>query len=109
MKISDINFQIQLDNNQVPDKIVWSATDKPAEGDDATNAIAVSVWDNKSQNTLRMDLWTKEMTAFDMKKFTVDSIGGLAQTIRSATDDQIMADKMEALCTELVKHINEKG
>ena len=51
MKISDINFQIQLDNNQTPEKIVWSATDKPA-GDDETSAIAISVWDNNSENTL---------------------------------------------------------
>jgi gliding motility-associated protein GldC len=108
MKISDINFQIQLDNNHSPEKIVWSATDKPAS-DDETNAIAISVWDNKSENTLRMDLWTKKMTAFDMKKFSVDTIGGLAQTIRSATDDQVLADKMEAFCSELVKHINDKG
>ncbi len=109
MKISDINFQIQLDNNHVPDKIVWSATDKPADGNDNTDAIAVSVWDPKSKNTLRMDLWTKEMTSFDMKKFTVDSIGGLAQTLRSATNDNEMADMMEKLCNDLVKHINDKG
>ena len=54
-----------------------------------------------------MDLWNKDMSTFDMKKFTVDSIGGLAQTIRNATSDDVMADKMEALCTELVKHINK--
>ncbi len=109
MKISDINFQVQLDNNHVPEKIVWSATDKPQDGNDETNAVAISVWDNKQNNTLRMDLWSKEMTTLDMKKMTVDTIGGLAQTVRNATDDNEMADKMEALCQELVKHINEKG
>jgi gliding motility-associated protein GldC len=109
MKISDINFQIQLDNNHIPDKIVWSATDKPKDGNDETNAIAISVWDNKQNNTLRMDLWNKDMTTFDMKKFTVDSIGGLAQTLRNATSDDFMSDKMEALCVELVEHINSEA
>ena len=109
MKISDINFQVQLDNNNVPEKIVWSATDKPQDGNDETKAVAISVWDNKQNNTLRMDLWNKDMTTLDMKKMAVDTIGGLAQTVRNATDDNEMADKMEALCQELVKHINDKG
>jgi len=29
MKKSEINFKIELDQNNVPEKILWDATDKP--------------------------------------------------------------------------------
>ncbi len=109
MKQSEIKFQVKLDEQNVPEKIAWSATEKPDGGLADTNAIALSVWDNMQKNTLRIDLWTKEMTVDEMKRFCVDSIGGLAQTIESATGDHKMAQMMHDLCSKLVKHIeNEK-
>ncbi len=105
MKNSKINFSISLDDKNVPDSIIWSATDKPVDGDENTDAIAISVWDNTQHSTLRMDLWTKEMNVDDMKRFTIDSIGGLATTIENATGDKIMADQIHELCRNLVKHV----
>lgn len=109
MKDSVINFKVSLDDKNIPETIAWEATDKPNDGEDATNAVAISVWDNKSKNTLRMDLWTKEMTTLEMKRFCVDSIGGLADTIQNATGDTKMAEKMYELCRQLVKHIEEES
>jgi gliding motility-associated protein GldC len=105
MKQSDIHFNIALDDQNVPETITWEASDKPSEGLDHTNAIAVSVWDNETRNTMRMDLWTKEMTVTDMKRFAVDSIGGLAETIQNATGDTVMSEQMHELCRNLVKHV----
>ena len=109
MKNSEIKFNIQLDEQNVPEKIQWNATDKPTDGLDETNAILLSLWDQKAQNTLRIDLWTKDMTVDEMKRFYVDSIGGMAESIKSATGDTFMADEMNALCRKLVKHIKEEN
>ncbi len=108
MKNSKINFNISLDDQNVPESITWDASDKPTPGDEYTNAIAVSVWDNNTRNTMRMDLWTKEMTVTDMKRFAVDSIGGLAETIQNATGDSVMSEQMHELCRKLVKHVEEE-
>lgn len=108
MKNSEINFKVTLDDQNIPEKITWDATDKPEDVDGNTNAIAISVWDNGTRNTLRMDLWSKDMTTLDMKRFCVDSIGGLASTIESATGDQEMSEEMYALCRKLVKHIEKE-
>lgn len=108
MRNSEINFKIVLDENNIPEKINWDASDKPSGTGSETRAIAISLWDEEHKNTMRMDLWTKEMTVTEMKRFCVDSIGGLADTIKSATSDDFMADEMNELCQKLVKHIEKE-
>lgn len=109
MRESEIKFQIQLDEQNVPEKILWDATDKPEDGLEQTNAILLALWDQKQQNTLRIDLWSKEMTVTEMKKFYVDAIGGMAESLRSATGDDVMADDISEVCRKLVKHIQKNG
>jgi gliding motility-associated protein GldC len=105
MKNSEIKFNISLNEDKYIDTILWDSTDKPSDGPDNTDAIAISIWDPKQKNTLRIDLWSKNMTAFEMKRFTVDSIGGLAESLRNSTGDHKMADMMQELCQQLVKHV----
>lgn len=105
MKDSEIKFNVVMNDESYIDTIKWDSTDKPDDGPDNTDAVAISIWDPVQKNTLRIDLWSKKMTAFEMKRFTVDSIGGLAEALRSSTGDNKMADEMQALCQKLVKHV----
>ena len=62
MKRSELHFSIELDDNNIPDKIFWLATDNnPEEKVYETKGIAVSIWDQDNKNTMKLDLWTKEM------------------------------------------------
>ena len=63
---SEIKFNIQLDENRVPEKLQWSAQDGGVDTED-TKAIMLSIWDNKAQETMRIDLWTKDMPVDEMK------------------------------------------
>lgn len=108
MKKSAITFNIELDEQNIPDNISWDATDREQDAMSDTKAISLSIWDSMQRNTLRIDLWTKEMPVDEMKRFSVDTIGGLAQTILSATGDEYMAGEMNALCEKLVKHLEEE-
>ena len=108
MKKSTINFTIELDQQNVPEKILWDATDKPEPGVSETKAISISLWDSTEKNTLRIDLWAKDMPVEDMKRFYVDCIGGLAQSALSATGDEFMAQEMNALCQRLVEHLKKE-
>lgn len=107
MKKSEIHFEVSLDENSIPEDIVWSATDKPGDADH-TNAISISVWDGIEKNTMRLDLWTKEMPVHEMKKFYIDSLGGMAQSLLNATGDDKMAAKMNDLCDQLGKTLEEE-
>lgn len=108
MKKSAINFNIELDSQNVPDKIYWDATDNPNEGLSDTRAIAVSIWDHYHNGTLKMDLWTKDMEVLDMKRFVIEIMDGLASTIESATGDQHMASDIMSLCQVLSRRVKEE-
>lgn len=96
MKQSTIHFDITLDNNNVPESIEWEATDarKRAEA----KALILSVWDKAERNTLRIDLWTKEMEVEEMKMFVHQTILTLADSFEKSTGDSRMAATMRDFC-----------
>jgi gliding motility-associated protein GldC len=105
MKKSHINFTVELDQNNFPERILWDATEKPEPNTAETKSISLAVWDHRQKNTLRIDLWTKEMPVEEMKRFFIDCIGGLGQSILTSTGDEYMATETNALCEKLVKHL----
>jgi gliding motility-associated protein GldC len=109
MKKSTINFTIHLDQNNVPDKIFWDATDKPEAGLTETKAISIALWDHIQKNTLRIDLWAKDMPVDEMKRFYIDCLGALAQSMLSSTGDELMANETNALCERLVEHLRKEN
>jgi gliding motility-associated protein GldC len=109
MKKSTITFTVELDEKNMPERISWDATDKPDPGETETKSISVSLWDHKQKNTLRIDLWTKDMPVDEMKRFHLDCIGGLAQSILNSTGDESMANEINQLCEKLVEHIKKES
>jgi gliding motility-associated protein GldC len=109
MKKSTINFTVHLDQNNIPEKIQWDATDKPDPDMSETKSISLALWDERQKNTLRIDLWTKDMPVEEMKRFYIDCIGGLSQSILTATGDEFMANETNALCERLVKHLQAEN
>lgn len=109
MKKSTINFSVQLDENNVPEKIQWDASEKPDPQMSETKSISIALWDDKQKNTLRIDLWTKDMPVMEMKRFFIDCIGGLGQSILTSTGDEVMANETNALCERLVKHLQKEA
>ncbi|MEQ9422959.1 MAG: gliding motility protein GldC [Cyclobacteriaceae bacterium] len=109
MKTSTINFSVQVDDDNVPEKITWDATEKETPGSDETKSISLSLWDHSQKNTLRIDLWTKDMPIDDMKRFYIDCLGGLSQSILNATGDEFMAQETNALAEKLVEYLKKQG
>lgn len=94
---SEIKFLIDLDENRVPEKLQWSAEDGGVNQQEA-KAIMLSIWDSKAQETLRIDLWTKDMPVDEMKKFFHQTLVAMSDTFQRATDDQQMTDTMKDFC-----------
>lgn len=109
MKESKLNFKVTLDENNIPETIDWSASDKPGDTPDETKALFVSVWDEKSNTALRMDLWTKEMSIEEMKMFYINTLGGMAQTILNSTNDEFIAQETNDLVDKLVEYIKQEN
>ena len=108
MKQSEIKFTVALDAQNIPEKIYWEATDNPNEGLEETKAIAIALWDHYHKGTLKIDLWAKDMEIGEMKRFYIEAMGGMAETLLSATGDQQMASDIENLCRTLSKRLEEE-
>ena len=58
-----------------------------------SKAVFLSVWDHKPQETLKIDLWTKDMLVDDMKKFYHQTLLSMADSFkRSTNEDEISED-----------------
>ncbi len=106
---SKITFKIALDENRIPEKITWNADDGGIKNE-ASKAIMLSVWDHEKKDTLRMDLWTKDMHVDEMKQFFHQTLVSMADTFERATDDEKMSTSIRDFCeyfaekSELIKN-----
>ncbi len=109
MKNSQIIFDITLDKENIPEKIQWTATDSPTgEKPMESKAISLSLWDHKEKHSLRIDLWTKEMPVDEMKKFYIESIAGIGDSVLRSTNDEKMAAKIREFCNDLVEFLKKE-
>ena len=105
---SEIKFLVELDENRVPEKLSWSAQDGGVH-EEATKAIMLSVWNSQKQETLRIDLWTKDMPVDEMKLFFHQTLVAMSDTFRRATDDEKMADTMKDFCDYFAEKLDLKA
>jgi gliding motility-associated protein GldC len=91
--MEEIKLGITLDENKVPEAIEWKAS---GSGDDMNEAKAflLSIWDTKEANTMKIDLWTKDMSIDEMKKFFFQTFVTMADTLQRSTDEDGMADAL---------------
>lgn len=90
----EISITVELDDENIPESIRWNATDKEGEDVSDCRAMLLSVWDPEKQDTLRLDLWTKQMTIDEMKVFFHQTLVTMADTLENATNEEQMAEDM---------------
>ncbi|MFA5557022.1 MAG: gliding motility protein GldC [Flavobacteriaceae bacterium] len=90
---SEVVFTIELDENKVPENILWTAKDGGVENEES-KSIMLSIWDSKAKESLRMDLWTKDMPVDEMKIFFHQNFVAMADIFQRATGDEKMAETM---------------
>ncbi len=95
-KRSDINISIELDKGKVPSSIIWEATDNPAgQEPQHCKAMLLSLFDKETKDTLKIDLWTKEMQVLEMDRFFYQTLKALADTYFRATQNRELAGQMQ--------------
>lgn len=94
---SEINFYIDLDENKVPEKLSWSARDGGVNAEEA-KAIMLSIWNSNNKESLRIDLWTKDMPIDEMKLFFHQTLVAMSDTYMRATGDEKMSETMKDFC-----------
>jgi len=96
-KTSDIVLRVTTDENKIPEAINWSAQDGGVKNEEAKAAF-LSVWDHKAKESLRIDLWTKDMPVDEMKHFFHQTLVTMSDTYYRATQDEKMSETMKDFC-----------
>lgn len=94
---SEIRVTVELDENRIPETLKWSAEDGDIENKEA-KAMLLSIWDSKSKESLKIDLWTKDMPVDEMKVFFHQTLMTMADTFMKATQDEKMTATMRDFC-----------
>jgi len=96
-KTSQISIQVGLNANQLPLRMLWSASDGQINNAE-TAAFLLSIWDPKEKNTMKIDLWTKDMTIEEMKQFFHQTLLTMADTSEKATGEHLIAEDLRDYC-----------
>jgi gliding motility-associated protein GldC len=104
---SKIVLNIELDENKVPEKLNWTAEDGGITNEEA-KAMMLAVWDSKAKETLRIDLWTKDLPVDEMKQFFHQTLVEMSNTFQRATQDDKMTATMKDFCDYFAEKLELK-
>ncbi|TXN36919.1 gliding motility protein GldC [Flagellimonas hymeniacidonis] len=104
---SEIKLTVGLDENRVPEELNWSAQDGGIQDEEA-KAMMLSVWDSKNRESLKIDLWTKDMPVDEMKIFFHQTLVTMADTFMKATQDEKMTATMKDFCDYFAEKLELK-
>ena len=96
VKKSKIEVEIGLDKQNLPIEIKWKTSDAPAEYPmQEVKAFMLSLFDKPTQDTLRIDLWTKDMHVEEMDRFVFTTMRSLGDMYFRATNNRKLAEQMQ--------------
>ncbi len=104
-KTSEITLKVGLDDNNLPISIQWNAEDGAVKDADA-KAFMLSLWDEKEHNTMKIDLWTKEMSVDEMKRFFHQTLLTMADTFERATAENLICEDLRDYCYHFAEKMN---
>lgn len=104
---SEIKIKVGLDENRIPEKLVWSADDGGIDNKES-KALLLSVWDSKEKETYKINLWTKDMPVDEMKQFFHQTLVSMADSFQLATNDEKMTATMRDFCDYFAEKLELK-
>ena len=107
-KKSEIKIQVEVNENNLPIDMKWTAQDGKVDNQPAS-AFLLSIWDPAEKNTMKIDLWTNDMTIEEMKQFFHQTLVAMADTFQRATADEKMADTMRDFCDYFAEKMELKA
>jgi gliding motility-associated protein GldC len=95
MRKANIDLSITLDDENIPEKIAWKSTDAAmSDAEKEAKAFMLSIFEKDSLETLRIDLWTKELEIGEMNRFMYYTIRGLSETYLRASNNANLANDL---------------
>ena len=100
-KTAQINIIVSLDESGIPAKMEWQAEGQELQ---ACKAMLLSLFDETTKDTLKIDLWTSDMQVMEMDRFFFQTLRSLADTYFKATQNAQLATDFQ----RFVQYFGEK-
>lgn len=105
---ADIRIHVQRDSKQDVEQIRWQASDAPSPDIQDSKAMILALWDAEQRSSLRIDLWTKDMTVQDMNDFFFQTLLTMADTYHKATNNAVLMAEIKNFAQEFAKQAYQK-
>lgn len=96
-KTSEVSIKVGTNANNVPMRMLWSAEDGGIKDKEAAGML-LALWDPKDKNTMKIDLWTKDLSVEEMKQFFHQTLVTMADTFEKATGEKNISEDLRDYC-----------
>jgi gliding motility-associated protein GldC len=103
-----LKFEVELDENHLPVNMKMDASDVVGS-EDNIKALMISAWAAKTKETLRIDLWTKDMPVNEMFIMYHQTMMGMANTLEKATGHDKLAGALKDYCDFFAEQTKIRG
>jgi len=108
MKTAEIKLTIELDDDNVPLNILWESTDSKTKESLPVKSMMLALWDQSYKNTLRIDLWTKDMPVDEMKIFFFETLQTMGDSFLRATGETNIVEDLRDYCAHFAEKMEIK-
>ena len=104
---SQINVQIELAEDKMPEAIQWTAPDGGVPEWQNAKAMLLGLWDGEAKEALRIDLWTGKMMVDEMNDFFYQTLFGMGDTYLRATNNPALAAEIREFAKAFLKKASD--
>ena len=97
-----LKFEVELDENNLPNSIKMLEDQENNSAIDL-KALMIAAWDAKRKETLRVDIWTKDMPVNDMFILYHQNMMGMATSLEKSTGQDKLAQALRDYCDFFAK------
>ena len=90
-----LKFNIEIDENHLPLTISMESKDVDEKN---IKALMISAWESTKKQTLRVDLWTKDMPINEMFVMFHQTMMGMASSLERSTGHNRLAGALRDYC-----------
>ena len=103
-----LKFEVELDENNLPNSIKM-LEEKASNSSIDLKALMIAGWDAKRKETLRVDIWTKDMPVNDMFIMYHQNMIGMATSLEKSTGQNKLANALRDYCDFFAKETKILG
>lgn len=102
MTTREIRIMVDMSEDGI-EQLRWQAEDAAEPGEKPAKALILALWDAQARQSLRIDLWTKDMTVQDMNDFFFQTLLTMADTYANATQNKALMAEIKIFAREFAE------